>query len=421
MEKYAAERAVQKAAQEMVLDAARDIVRLKGMDLKILEEPYAELTQVEKELYDPVFGAYDIAAVNQYLERVFRPGVIYLTVNYFSINRVIFFMEADEEHPRKRLVVIGPCLSTSWEHVLEYKRNTGDLDLYDLDFLKQYYSAIPAVPDEFLTETVKILLQKIFGMENIPIETVYTDQEHRDRKLSRHEAQGNARDTYDPEQVWELQDELMHYLELGDTHNCYRILDQIDKTQPWGGTNREMRRSKVDSIITNTICREAMRRALVSPYHLEEVFEGMNTRIEQAVSGAEIQEIGSAMIRKYTLLLRNHSVKGYSSMIRRAVTYIEMNLIENLSLGEVAGAVGVSPEYLSSRFKKETGQTFIKYINDKRIQKALVYLGTTSWSIAEISEKIGILDVNYFSRIFKKKQGMTPSAYRQMLLEEKES
>ena len=89
MEKYAAERAVQKAAQEMVLDAARDIVRLKGIEMNILEEPYTELMQMGKELYDALFGTYDIAAINRYLERTFRPGVIYLTINYLNVNRII--------------------------------------------------------------------------------------------------------------------------------------------------------------------------------------------------------------------------------------------------------------------------------------------------------------------------------------------
>ena len=64
----------------------------------------------------------------------------------------------------------------------------------------------------------------------------------------------------------------------------------------------------------------------------------------------------------------------------------------------------ISPSYLSSLFKQDTGTTIVDYINSQRV--------TTDRSIAAVAAAVGILDVNYFTKIFKKQLGTTPTQYR---------
>lgn len=82
-------------------------------------------------------------------------------------------------------------------------------------------------------------------------------------------------------------------------------------------------------------------------------------------------------------------------------------LIEN-----TASTCFISPSYLSSLFKQDTGTTIVDYINSQRVDRAAVLLATTDRSIAAVAAAVGILDVNYFTKIFKKQLGTTSTQYR---------
>ena len=72
----------------------------------------------------------------------------------------------------------------------------------------------------------------------------------------------------------------------------------------------------------------------------------------------------------------------------------------------------ISPSYLSALFKQEVGKTLTEYVNSKRIERAMQLLETTRLQVQTIAQNCGILDVHYFSKIFKKTTGMTPKEYR---------
>lgn len=84
----------------------------------------------------------------------------------------------------------------------------------------------------------------------------------------------------------------------------------------------------------------------------------------------------------------------------------------DLSLDTVCSSLGVSNSYFSSVFKKEVGQPFIAYLTDYRMEQALRLILETNEKSYEIAEHVGYVDANYFSYVFKKKFGMSPSKYR---------
>ncbi len=103
----------------------------------------------------------------------------------------------------------------------------------------------------------------------------------------------------------------------------------------------------------------------------------------------------------------------YRDIVDSAVKYIEENYAdEELSLNQLASHVNVSPNHLSTIFSQQTGKTFIKYLTEYRMDKAKELLRCTSKRSSEISEAVGYKDPHYFSYMFKKTVGMTPTNYR---------
>ena len=102
-------------------------------------------------------------------------------------------------------------------------------------------------------------------------------------------------------------------------------------------------------------------------------------------------------------------------MIEKAKAYINENYHRDISLEEVSRSVDISSYYFSKLFKEETGENFIEYLTAIRIEKAKELLHHREISIKNISIETGYSDPNYFSRIFKKQVGITPTEYRESL------
>lgn len=114
------------------------------------------------------------------------------------------------------------------------------------------------------------------------------------------------------------------------------------------------------------------------------------------------------------ITLRNENSLGhYKEVVREVKNYIEEHYSEeDLSLNELAAHVNFSPNHLSAVFRQETGQTFIKYLTDFRMEKAKELLASTSKKSNEIGILVGYKDPHYFSYLFKKTQGVTTTQYR---------
>ena len=110
--------------------------------------------------------------------------------------------------------------------------------------------------------------------------------------------------------------------------------------------------------------------------------------------------------REICTKLENSKEKEAGSIIDRA---------KDISLDDVSREVDISPYYFSKLFKQETGKNFIEYLTEIRLKNARELLQDSRLSIKEICAQSGYSDPNYFSRIFKKYEGVTPSEFRERL------
>ena len=139
----------------------------------------------------------------------------------------------------------------------------------------------------------------------------------------------------------------------------------------------------------------------------EDVLSESSKSLENAIAYAE------KIISQAIALRDQNSGNKNRSILKTAFDFIDSHYMEeDMSLNKAANAANVSANHFSALFSQNMGQTFIEYLTNLRMNKAKEYLRCTSMRSSEIAGEIGYKDAHYFSYLFKKTQGMTPSDYR---------
>jgi len=110
------------------------------------------------------------------------------------------------------------------------------------------------------------------------------------------------------------------------------------------------------------------------------------------------------------MLLYEVDTHRFDNRVKAAIRFITDNYAEPISITDAAKTVHLTPNYLGILFKQETSVTFRDYLNTIRLNQAEDMLRTGDGSITEVAHKCGFKDVFYFSRLFKKYKGTTPSS-----------
>ena len=139
----------------------------------------------------------------------------------------------------------------------------------------------------------------------------------------------------------------------------------------------------------------------------EEVLAESGKNMESAIAYAK------KMISQAIEIRDQNSGNKNRSILKTAVDFIDSHYMdEEISLNTVANVANVSSNHFSALFSQNMGQTFIEYLTTLRMNKAKELLRCTGMRSSEIAGEVGYKDAHYFSYLFKKTQGMTPSDYR---------
>lgn len=205
--------------------------------------------------------------------------------------------------------------------------------------------------------------------------------------------------------------ELRAFISQGKRNKAGTLLQNWDSTVYLG--HKEMN-TVLRLLELNIICKQAMQDAKIPSVYIEKTYASV---IRDLVSdsrriGKNENKYSAHMLDVYCGLVRDYMTQNYSRQIKRAMDYILLNYREKIRLEEVAEYAGLSPNYLSHLFKKETGEALVSYIGRIRVGGSLTLLANTELSVSEIAEKVGFESGNYFSRIFKKQMNISPMEYR---------
>lgn len=160
------------------------------------------------------------------------------------------------------------------------------------------------------------------------------------------------------------------------------------------------------------LCLDASSRAIVSRKELQRLLLGCRAAIDDSRTFQETREAtkqGLLTFCEHYAAEIPQTGKHTVSIIR---SYIHDHFCRKLTLGEIADHVGLTPQYLSVFYKRETGQSVVDFITTLRIDRAMELLRESQLPIGEIARSVGYDDANYFGRVFRRLTGTSPRAYR---------
>lgn len=212
----------------------------------------------------------------------------------------------------------------------------------------------------------------------------------------------------------EKEQDLLARVKLGDRQGAKEILNELLGSIFFRtGCSTEVIKARVLELMV------VLSRAAVEAGASLEKLLGLNFNyVKELYDIQRFEELCAWIVKVLDTFLdvaaENRDMKN-AKVIQDAVEYITTNYNRELTLDEVASTAHVSPYYLSHLFRSELDCTFVEYMTKCRIENAKRLMKGTNLTLTEICDEVGYKDSSYFSKVFKKTEGVIPSKYRQHL------
>jgi AraC-like DNA-binding protein len=148
-----------------------------------------------------------------------------------------------------------------------------------------------------------------------------------------------------------------------------------------------------------------------------DVFRELRMRFEEARSDSRLW-LKSAMLRLLALIQRELVTKegvrighAHADLVLDAIAYMEEHYAERIGTAFLAKRAALTPKYFGTIFRQATGRSASEYLLRLRMEEAKRLLGQRKFTVQEVAERVGIGDLYYFSKLFKRMEGIPPKKY----------
>lgn len=439
------------------LNLFQQIVQAHNITCTIVEKDFSNLYKTDLELRYKLYSDYDYSDFRDYLLRNCKPGHILKIYDEFSLISYALCLPPSSETssgPTSAVPSTGsetggpedtgepvtesdgtisdtgivttdntylvagpvlkePCTLADIQKIM-FKNKLPDMLYKDLS---AFYAKLPVPPNtKTLEATLLVIAENLFSekydlQEPLGFSSITFDSSSAFRRLN----QDPSLAISSIEERYELENQFLDMISTGNYNAAARLYAKLNNYRITPRNPNSILNRKNLLIILNTLCRKAVERGNVHPVYIDELSTRLAIQINEAETDTELDQIEGEMIHKYCLLVRNHSMKNYSQLTQRCITYIDFHYAEPLSLSFFADMCHVTKSYLSTLFKKETDTNITDYIHSVRIRHALVLLNSTALPIHAIAASCGYSDINYFIKIFKRLNGNSPKQYRSQM------
>lgn len=398
--------------KEILIPFVQDLLENNRIPVHIVTLPYMADTWLDCGLRSDIMPNHKPDHINEHLND-FKENTIYHIKDTFQCAYSIFRIPDSDT-----LMVCGPVL---FEEMHSSRLN--DIaakiqlprELYAV--LQSYYLRLASFPVPAVYYSIFLTLGNCLFGEN-QYKTIYQDlnemEEWYESYSHQYRSAGDSMMNIEMiEMRYALEAQLLDAVFSANEAKAMALVSKLSSVTLPRRLSDELRDYKDYTITFNTLLRKKAEEAGVHPVHIDLCSNQHVQLIEQVASKEQCYTVWSKITLDYCRLIRKHTLKDYSLLTQKIITYINSDLTADLSLKAMSDWLNVNASYLSTLFKKEVGMPLTDFVNRQRIEQAKKLLIATELPTKTIAQQCGIPDIYYFSRLFKKRTGVTPKLYRE--------
>lgn len=209
---------------------------------------------------------------------------------------------------------------------------------------------------------------------------------------------------------WEKEDELLFRIEAGmDSETAVLTEEFFDHCTALDDCT--LADVKYHCYLLSDQCRKILDEYMNTPESLKSS-SSMQNVVSHIFSLTELKDYYKQFFVNLAKMLKPNSVYAIDDVIEKIQIYINRNYQKNLAQDFLASLFYINRSYMSTLFKERTGQKFVDYLNQIRVEKSKELLKNTDKKMYQIAKAVGYDNVKYFFRVFKKYEKITPEEYR---------
>lgn len=310
----------------------------------------------------------------------------------------------------QKIHMIGPAFTGKHSyHHLKKELDQRNLSIKIKTKIFQQLDNIPIVPTNILYQYA-IMLHYCLTEERI------TSQDMQYPAKSKNETETDIKRISEEHRgIWMAEQSLVKMLREGNpNYKTALVKSSLLSNGIKFDVGDSIRQKKSSVLVLLTLCSRASIEGGLSPSISFTLCDHYTQAIEQATTITELTDICRIMlddyIKRVNLAKENTEI---SKQIQDCCDYIRMHLNEKISIEFLAKRAGYTEYYFSRKFKKEMGCNVNDFIKNEKVEQAKLLLCSSKLSIQEISDELSFCTRSYFSDLFKKITGISPSEYRE--------
>lgn len=207
--------------------------------------------------------------------------------------------------------------------------------------------------------------------------------------------------------------EYMQAVTLGDADTACKILNMMQNRYRNEQKDRYTQQRGISGFaVVRTLARLSAKKAGVSADILQSITKHYEMLSFQLTEVVDFLALGQELTQELCRQVQIYKSGQYSVVVRHAIGFIHLHYQEDLTVQDIATECGVTVAKISAMFNEETNIAIPAFITQHRLSQAAQFLLQGNIPISKISAIVGIADHSYFTKLFKKQYGLSPSEYR---------
>lgn len=311
-----------------------------------------------------------------------------------------------------QIVILGPYTDTPWQDTAAKVLLAGcGMQAEQFIPYKIYHCSLPFVEKSKAENTAAFVLENMVAFPDL--NPICVDLHEKKLENGFQQISPVYSESEQVKRRYAFESQIMDAVRQGNSDQVFKL---FGKNQEMSVGIRFLTNSLNDKIASafaiRVLVRHAALQAGLEPVFIDALSQEYAQKMQCASDESQLRDFMRQYIIAFCQAVRGNQKNSYSRYVRYALQYIEIHLSHPITVDELCNANHITRQYFTQLFKKETGKTVKEYVMQLRCEHAAELLESSNLPIQEISQHVGYEDTNYFSRVFKKKFGISPQEYR---------